>query len=172
MQRINVDLNDPDARRRVGVTWRRAIGFIPGEPNQGWSAEIEGSPCRLSDFDDSTWEVCENLAEVLSKGICWAWWRTTITLPAHLNHVSITGAEVYFETTVDDYGEVWVNGECDLTTGTPKGFNVPQRVQLTRRAEPGDKFTIAVLGCNGPFAKPFGGVFVRYATLGFEIFGR
>ena len=31
---------------------------------------------------------------------------------------------------------------------------------------------IAVLGCNGPFAKPLGGVFIRYAILGIEIFNR
>src|SRR5262249_282702 len=141
-------------------------------PNQGWEAEIEGSPCRLADFDDSAWEICDNIGDVVSKGICWAWWRTTITVPEEIDDISLTGATLYFETVVDDYGEVRVNGEWDLMTGTPKGFNIPQRVELTRNAQPGDKFTIALLGCNGPFAKPFGGVFVRYALLGVEIFGR
>jgi len=172
MQRINIDLNNPAHRQQLGATWRRAVGFIPGATNQGWQAEGEGSPCRLADYDDSSWEVCDNIGDVLSKGLCWAWWRATITVPQQFDGISLAAAELYFETTVDDYGEVWVNGECDLTTGAPKGFNVPQRVQLTRNAQPGDKFTIAILGCNGPFARPFGGVFVRYAILGVEIFNR
>ena len=172
MQRINADLNNPAYKQQLGVTWRSAVGFIPGEPNQGWTAEVEGSPARLKDYDDSSWQICENLGDFLSKGICWAWWRTTITVPEQLDGVAMAGTQLYFETTVDDYGEVWVNGECDLMTGTPKGFNRPQRVELTRNAQPGDQFTIALLGCNGPFAKPFGGVFVRYAILGVEIFGR
>jgi hypothetical protein len=172
MLRINLDLNDPADRERVKSTWRRAVGFIPGEANQGWTAEIEGSPCRLADFDDAAWDVCENVSEGVSSGTCWAWWRTTIEVPEEVKGVEINGATLYFETTVDDYGEVWVNGECNLMTGAPAGWNRPQRVEVARGVKPGDRFTIAVLGCNGPFAKPLGGVFVRYAILGIEIFGR
>jgi hypothetical protein len=43
-------------------------------------------------------------------------------------------------------------------------------VALAHGARPGDTFTIAVLGCDSPFAKPLGGVFIRYAILGIEIF--
>lgn len=172
MLRINADLNSPTYRQQFDVTWRRAVGFIPGQPNQGWNAEEEGSPCRLAEYDDSGWEVCDNIGDVVSKGIAWAWWRTTITVPEQVDGIAMAGAQLYFETTVDDYGEVWVNGECDLMTGAPAGFNRPQRIELTRNAQPGDRFKIALLGCNGPFAKPFGGVFVRYAILGVEIFNR
>jgi hypothetical protein len=171
MRRISLDLNDAAHRQHLKATWRRAVGFVPGEPNQGWTAEIEGSPARLADYDDSSWEVCENIGDVVSKGICWGWWRTTIEVPEQIEGISMAGAQLVFETTVDDYGEVWVNGECDLMTGAPAGFNRPQRIQLTRDAVPGEKYVIAVLGCNGPFAKPFGGVFIRYAVLGIEIFG-
>ncbi len=170
MRRINLDLNDPAQRECVKATWRRAVGFIPGQANQGWVAEIEGSPCRLADFDDSSWEVCDNIGDVLSRGACWAWWRTTIEVPEAIDGVPIDGATLYFETTVDDYGEVWVNGECNLTTGAVTGWNRPQRVELGRKVQAGTRFTIAVLGGNGPFAKPLGGVFMRYAILGFEIF--
>ena len=61
MQRINADLNNPAYKNQLGATWRSAVGFIPGEPNQGMTAEIEGSPCRLPDYDDSSWAVCDNL---------------------------------------------------------------------------------------------------------------
>jgi hypothetical protein len=172
LRRINLDLNDPAQRQQVKAAWRRGVGFIPGEPNQGWTAEIEGSPCRLADYDDSSWEVCENVGDVASTGICWAWWRTTIEIPEQIEGMSLAGAGLYFETTVDDYGEVWINGECNLAQGAPAGFNRPQRIEITREAQPGAKYTIAVLGCNGPFAKPFGGVFIRYAILGIEVFSR
>jgi hypothetical protein len=172
VRRINLDLNEPAQRASVKATWRRAVGYIPGQANQGWEAEVEGSPCRLADFDDSAWEVCHNLGDVLSRGACWAWWRTTIEVPESIGDVPLEGATLYFETTVDDYGEIWVNGELNPATGAVAGWNRPQRVELGRNVTAGTRFTIAVLGCNGPFARPLGGVFIRYAILGIEIFNR
>ena len=172
MQRINVDLNNPSYKQQLGATWRSATGFIPGEPNQGFTAEIEGSPCRLPAYDDSNWAVCDNLGDVLSKGVCAAWWRTTITLPKQIDGIDVAGARLYLETTVDDYAEIWVNGECNLLTGVPHGHNRPNRLELSQNAQAGDVFHIAILGINGPFAKPLGGVFIRYVILGVEIFGR
>ena len=136
MRRINLDLNDPAQRECVKATWRRAVGFIPGQANQGWVAEIEGSPCRLADFDDSSWEVCDNIGDVLSRGACWAWWRTTIEVPEAIDGVPIDGATLYFETTVDDYGEVWVNGECNLTTGAATGGTVRSGSSWGARCKP------------------------------------
>ena len=168
MIRLALDLNRTEDLAQVKGTWRRAIGFVPGEANQGLTAEIEGSPARLADYDDSGWDVCENVGEVVSTGVCFAWWRVTVEIPAEVQGVQTNGVSVYFETTIDDYGEIWVNGEIDLTTGAFQGFNIPQRILLTREAVPGAKYVIACLGANGPMAKPFGGVFMRYATLGFE----
>ena len=172
MQRINADLNNPTYKQQLNATWRSAIGFIPNEPNQGWTAEIEGSPARLPDYDDSSWAVCDNLGDVLSKGVCWAWWRTKITIPQQIDGIDTAGARLYLETVVDDYAEIWVNGACDLMTGVPHGHNRPNRLELTQNAQPGQEYSIAILGANGPFAKPLGGVFIRYVILGVEIFGR
>jgi hypothetical protein len=61
-----------------------------------------------------------------------------------------------FETCVDDYGEVWINGECDRERATVQGFNVPQRIVMTPEPKPGDQYTIAILGMNGPMAAPGG----------------
>jgi len=59
------------------------------------------------------------------------------TLPEMLDKESLEGCSVWFTTTVDDYGEVWVNGQMPVTspiahrrsatrscssTGTPRGF--------------------------------------------------
>ena len=67
-----------------------------------------------------------------------------------------------------DYGELWIDGECDRERGTVQGFNVPQRAVVSTTVQPGDQHTIALLAINGPLAAPGGAVFVRYATLAFE----
>ena len=81
---------------------------------------------------------------------------------------SIEGARCLFETCIDDYGEVWIDGECDRERGTVQGFNVPQRILITIEPQPGEIHTIALLAANGPLAAPGGVVFVRYANLAFE----
>lgn len=171
MKRIALDLNKAEDRRLVKAQWRRGIGFVPGQPNEGIVAQMEGSPARLADYDDSSWPVCEDVGEFVSKGVTFAWYRTSIELPETIGGLPVSQALLTFETNIDDYGEVWVNGEIDLMTGSVQGFNRQQRVQLARPATPGTKYVIACLACNGPLGKPGGGVFMRYATLGFEWYG-
>ena len=95
-------------------------------------------------------------------------------VPDHHNHPETVngrptnGMRVQFETCVDDYGEIWIDGECNRDRGTVQGFNVAQRVQVSSDATPGAQHTIAILAANGPLAAPFGTVFVRFANLGFE----
>ena len=43
----------------------------------------------------------------------------------------IRSGRLLFETCVDDYGEIWINGVCDRERGAVQGFNVPQRVVVT-----------------------------------------
>ena len=171
MPRIALDLGKEEDRRKVNSVWRRALGFVPKEPNQGLVAEAEGSNARLPDYDDSTWDVCENLWEGVSKGFTFGWFRTSIELPDAIDGMPIAGSSVIFETTIDDYGEVWIDGEIDLTSGAVAGWNRPQRVVVTRGAVPGTKHVIACLAANGPLARPVGGIFIRYATLAFETRG-
>ena len=171
MPRVAVDLNKMDDRAKVGGgVWRRALGLIPGEPNQGLVAEIEASPARLADYDDSAWEVTDNVRDLVSKGFTFGWWRITVEIPDALDGMPLTGAAVYFETNVDNYGEVWVDGDIDLVSGVVVGFNAQQRVPIPNAA-PGTKHTIAVLAANGPFALPRGVIFMRFATLAFETRG-
>jgi hypothetical protein len=171
MPRVALDLNTEDGRRKVNGTWRRALGLVPGEPNQGLVAELEASPARLADYDDSDWEACDNVRDLISKGFTWGWWRITVELPETVDGQSIAGSAVVFETNVDNYGEVWVDGEINDVSGTVAGFNAQQRVVVSPIAVPGAKHVIAVLGANGPFALPRGVIFMRYATLAFETRG-
>ena len=80
----------------------------------------------------------------------------------------MTDSRVYFETNVDNYGEIWVNGKIDRATGVIIGINTQYRVEVMNKAVPGSKHIIACLVVNGPLAEPVGGIFMRYATLAFE----
>lgn len=91
MKRIALDLNTDEDRQKVGATWRRGLGFVPGEPNEGLVAQMEGSPARLADYDDSGWEVCTNVGDFVSKGVTFAWYRTTIELPESLDGLPVSG---------------------------------------------------------------------------------
>ena len=168
MPRGILDLGNSNDLEEVGGVWRFAPGLVPGEPNEGLVAQLEGSDARLPDYDDSAWDVCDDLTKWYSKGIAFAWYRIRFTVPSQVGGRDITGARCIFETCVDDYGEIWIDGECNRDRGTVQGFNVPQRVVIDAEPKPGDEHTIAILGVNGPIGAPGGAVFVRYATLAFE----
>jgi hypothetical protein len=91
-----------------------------------------------------------------------------VEIPAAIEGVALTGSRVFFETNVDNYGEVWIDGKIDRGTGVIIGINASQRVGVTDKAVPGSKHVIACLMVNGPLAEPRGGIFMRYATLAFE----
>ena len=169
MIRVSLDLEKPDDLQQANAEWKFAQGFVPGEPNEGLTALRSDSPARLANYDDSGWEVCDNIQEGRSKGFTFGWYRITVTLPARVQGTDIKGSRMYFETCIDDYGEVWVNGECDRVWGTVAGFNIAQRVPLSTNTQPGEKYVIACLAANGPLAAPGGTIFVRYARLAFEM---
>jgi hypothetical protein len=168
MPRIALDLNkDADCQLVKGV-WRRGPGLVPGEPNEGLVAQLKACPQRLPDFDDSGWDICTNIRESLSVGFTFAWYRIAVELPAQIGGMDLAGAAVLFEANVDNYGEVWIDGQIDRAAGVIVGINAQHRVAVSPQAVPGTRHVIAVLVANGPLAEPRGGVFMRYATLAFE----
>jgi hypothetical protein len=168
MPRVALDLNIAEDRQKVKGQWRVAPGLVPGEPNEGLTAQLLASPARLADYDDSRWESCSNVRESRSVGFTFAWYRITVELPTSVDGVQVAGTRLWFETNIDNYGEIWVNGQIDRGTGVIVGINASQRVEISPSAVPGSKFVIAVLVLNGPLAEPRGGIFMRYATLAFE----
>jgi hypothetical protein len=168
MARVALDLNRAEDRQKVKGEWRVAQGLVPGEPNEGLTAQLLASPARLVDYDDSRWRVCTNIRESLSVGFTFAWYRITIEVPQRIDGVDLAGSRVWFETNIDNYGEIWVNGQIDRSTGVIVGINAQQRVEISGSAVPGAKHVIACLVANGPLAEPRGGIFMRYATLAFE----
>ncbi|MDA0264053.1 MAG: hypothetical protein O3A93_04470 [Chloroflexi bacterium] len=168
MPRVALDLNNGEDRKKVKGEWRVGEGFVPGEPNEGLTARLLAVPARTADFDDSSWPVCPDIRRSLSVGFTFAWYRITVELPQEANGMPVAGARLWFETNIDNYGEIWVNGQIDRNAGVIVGINAPQRVELATSATPGDKYVIACLVANGPLAEPRGGIFMRFATLALE----
>ena len=168
MPREIIRLEVPAGLQSVQGQWRFGAGLVPGESNEGLVSQLAGSPARLPDYDDSSWPVCDDIAKWHSKGLTFAWYRTKVTMPASVEGRDIQGARCIFETCIDDYGEIWIDGECNRDRGAVQGFNGPQRVVISAEPKTGDQHTIALLAANGPLAAPGGAVFVRFATLAFE----
>ena len=171
MPRVILDLNKTEDRQKVNGVWRVGPGLVPGEPNEGLTARLLASPARLADHDDSAWQVCSDIRESLSTGFTFAWYRIAVELPQSLDGTEVVGSRVWFETNVDNYGEVWIDGGIDRATGVIVGINASQRVEVSGSAVPGARHVIACLVANGPLAEPRGGIFMRFATLAFESTG-
>jgi gluconolactonase len=180
-----VDLQTADGAALVGADWRyrdatvTPIAFVDVGPDLGpggvANRTFDVEPhAEGVDYDDSDWRrlAPHELQLRLGAGrVCFNWYRTTVTIPERIGDLDPTGATIVFETVIDDYAEVWVDGALPLAigmTGGPVagGFNAPNRVVLTRNARPGQTFTIAVFGINGPIsASPHNYIWMRTATL-------
>ena len=190
---VVVDLQTSEGASLVGGTWRYAdcrvekIDFVevggPDDPDPLGPGVVSNRTydvlphAEAADFDDSCWRVLapEELQLRLANGrVCFNWYRITVTLPERVGDFDVAGSSVVFEVVVDDYAEVWVNGALPHALGdvggpVAAGFNAPNRILLTGNAAPGEMFTIAVFGVNGPIsASPRNYIWVRTATLDFH----
>ena len=129
-----------------------------------------------SGYDDSRWPTIEarDLSARRSGGhVAFIWYRTDLTIPAKIGNFDTTGATAVLTVLVDDYAEVWVNGQMPRKPGVPspgaiQGFNTPNRVVLSESVKPGDKFQIAIFGINGPISvAPANTVWFREARMEF-----
>jgi gluconolactonase len=187
-----VDLQTDAGAALVGAAWRYAdarveeIDFVelagPGTPEPLGPGTVPNRTydvrphAEAVDFDDAGWErlaPADTMRRLSTGRVCFNWYRTEVTIPERLGEFDPTGSTVVFEVAVDDYAEVWVNGAMPLALGATggqvvAGFNAPNRVVLTRDARPGERFTIAVFGMNGPIsASPRNYIWMRTATLDF-----
>lgn len=183
-----VDLATPEGLGAVSGEWRYHDALLEEVPfrSAGEDRKPSGPPNRTwqvtpaagaADFDDSAWEVLDptTLDARRSTGkVCFAWYRLAFTVPASIGSFDPTGATAVFEIVVDDYAEVWVDGELPRDLGQAggtvvAGFNVPNRVVVGRDVRPGQRISVAVFAMNGPLsAAPENFIWVRSATLGFH----
>jgi hypothetical protein len=132
-------------------------------------AEIPG-------FDDSDWPTvaASDLGAKRGGGmVSFFWFRATLTVPARTTVFDTDGAKAVLTVNIDDYAEIWVNGELPRAAGRPspatiQGFNMPNRLVLRDTVTPGDKFEIAIFAINGPIsAAPANFLWFREAKVEF-----
>ncbi len=101
------------------------------------------------------------------------WYKVELEIPASIGKLNTTGTTVVFEVTVDDYCEIWVNGKQKIGFGQSgngliSGYNNRNRVTLTDNAKAGEKFSVYILGINGPVGKlPDNYIWIRNAVVDF-----
>lgn len=143
------------------------VGFrapdAEGQPTGGPLLSYDHAPhAGWADYDDSSWEVLDPATVSQRRGtgrICFNWYRIAITIPERIGGVPALGTTVVFETSIDDYAEVWVDGELPRELGQSggsvvKGWNAENRLVVARNARPGQKIQLAVFGVNGPLSSP------------------
>ena len=154
-------------------------------PGPGPEGQPTGAPLKTydytphaggADFDDSAWEVIDptTLAQRRSTGrLCFNWYRLQITIPDRIGNFDPTGSTVVFETALDDYAEIWVDGELSRALGqrggsVVAGWNAANRLVVGRNVKPGQRTQLAVFGINGPLSNPpTNYIWMRYARLEF-----
>jgi len=177
-----VDLMTADGMAAFGAQWKHMEAKIvegPALPNAmpGYKTSYDIAPrAGAKGFDDSSWPVIEPKTLTDRRGggkVSFLWYRTNLTMPAKIGAFDTANAKAVLTAFVDDYAEVWVNGEMPRRVGitspaTIQGFNIPNRVVITDAVKAGDKIEIAIFGINGPISvAPPNFVFFRQASVEF-----
>jgi gluconolactonase len=178
----SLNLMTGEGAAAVGAKWKVSevkiveVPVVSGTVTQSKTTYNIEPQAGAANFDDSKWQAIEpkDLSVRRSGGhVAFMWYRTPLTIPAKLGDFDPAGATAVITILVDDYAEVWVNGEIPRRLGRPspatvQGFNMPNRVVLTEKVNAGDKFQIAVFGINGPISlAPANAVWFRQATMEF-----
>src|SRR6266404_3207550 len=183
----SINLATGEGARLVKGQWRYSDTKIievdfrgPGPDSQPTGAPIrtyDYTPhAGAADFDDSKWEAigATTLDKRRSTGrLCFNWYRINLTIPERVGAYDPSGSTVVFETAIDDYAEVWVDGELSRALGQMggsviSGWNAPNRLVVGRNVKTGQKIQLAVFGANGPLSNPpTNFIWIRYAKLDF-----
>ncbi|HEX9346243.1 MAG TPA: SMP-30/gluconolactonase/LRE family protein [Gemmatimonadales bacterium] len=80
-------------------------------------------------------------------------------MPARIGDFDTQGSRLEFETSIDDYAEVWVDGELPRQVAQSGGsviggWNAVNRLTLARNVKAGQIIHIAIFGVNGPLSDP------------------
>jgi len=182
-----VDLTTEAGAHLTKATWRYSDARIVETSFRAPDAHGQptGAPIRtndivphagIADFDDSQWPTIAptSLSERRGAGrVSFNWYRLTFRIPKQVGDFDTAGASVWFETRLDDYAEVWVDGELDRSFGQEggsvvAGWNATNRVLIGRNVTPGQQVRIAIFGMNGPISDaPTNYIYVREAKLDF-----
>jgi len=183
-----IDLGTKDGAQLVKGQWRysdtkivevefKAVG-PDGQPSTTPNKAYDITPhAGRADFDDSKWEVIDptTLDKRRTNGrLAFNWYRIKITVPERVGSFDPTGATIVFKTSLDDYAEIWVDGELPRAAGQSggsviKGWNAENRLIIGRGVKPGQVIQLAIFGANGPLSQPpTNYIWMRYARLEFH----
>ena len=139
-----VDLMTPQGTAAFAAQWKTMDAkIVEAKPVDGAMAQYKTTydiapHAGEAGFDDSKWPAIagKDLSVRRSGGhVAFVWYRTNLTIPAKVGDFDTTGAKAVLTVLVDDYAEVWVNGQMPRQSGYPspatiQGLNMPNRVVL------------------------------------------
>lgn len=183
----SIDLTTVEGAKLVAGEWRYSDTKIieadfrsAGADNQPTGSAVKTydySPhAGGADFDDAKWEkiAATDLSKRRGNGrLSFNWYRINLTIPEKVGDFETAGSTAVFETALDDYAEVWVNGEIARFLGQKggsvvAGWNAPNRLVVGRGVKPGQRIQLAVFGINGPISNPpTNFIWVREAKIDF-----
>lgn len=183
-----VDLATHDGLAVVKAEWRYsdttivdAIFKAPGVDGQPSEVPVQthdvAPKAGVAGFDDSSWTVIAptTLTERRGNGrLSFNWYRVNVTIPDRIGSFDPAGATVELETVLDDYAEVWVDGElprapAQMGGSVVSGWNAPNRLVIGRDVHPGQRIQLAIFGMNGPISgSPTNYIWMRSAKLLFR----
>jgi len=184
---VTIDLTTDSGVTAVSGTWRYSDAKIvetsfhsPDSDGQPTGAPLQTNDivphAGVAEFDDSQWQTVGATTLGARRGsgrVSFNWYRINITIPAKVGDFDPTGSTVWFETRLDDYAEVWVDGEIGRSYGqmggsVVAGWNAANRLLVGRNVKPGQHIQLAVFGMNGPISDaPTNYIYVREAKLHF-----
>lgn len=182
-----IDLATQTGAQLVKGEWRYSDTKIievdfkgPGADNQPTGAAVKTYDYTPhaggAEFDDAQWQVIAPNTLNARRGngkLSFNWYRIKLTIPERIENFETRGATVVFETALDDYAEVWVDGELSRALGQEggsmiNGWNAANRLVIARDVQPGQKIQLAIFGANGPLSNPpTNFIWMRYAKLEF-----
>jgi gluconolactonase len=182
-----IDLGSVEGVNAVKGQWRYSDTKIveaefrgPGPDKQPTGAPVKTYDYTPhaggADFDDSKWEVISPTTLDQRRGngrLGFNWYRIKLTIPDRVGDFDPTGTTAVFETSLDDYAEIWVDGELSRALGQSggsviAGWNAENHLVVGRNVRPGQQIQLAIFGVNGPLSNPpTNFIYIRYARLTF-----
>lgn len=182
-----IDLASPAGVNLIKGDWRYSDTKIvevdfrgPGPDKQPTGAPVKtydyAPHAGGADFDDSKWEAISPATLDQRRGngrLGFNWYRLKLTIPQRIGDFDPTGSTAVFETSLDDYAEIWVDGELSRAVGQSggsviAGWNARNQLVVGRNVKPGQQIQLAIFGVNGPLSNPpTNFIYIRYAKLAF-----
>src|SRR5713101_6759677 len=165
-----IDLATDEGARLVKGQWRYSDTKIVEVDFRGPGADSQptGSTVKTydytphaggADFDDSKWETISPTTLDQRRGmgrLGFNWYRIKLTVPERIGDFDPTGTTAVFETSLDDYAEIWVDGELSRALGQTggsviAGWNAENHLVVGRNVRPGQQIQLAIFGINARF---------------------